>query len=247
MREHQTLPRTVFLFGNSELDAIALQVVWERDPKLKLATQAKWPELAGLKLYDHDRAVAALKRAYFRLDPQFNEARSRFVGWWRQVEQPWLEFLGELFPVWFPSAIVFSANIGIAPICPRDLVKFGFLIPWQADQNSLSRICAHEISHFFFYGAVARARPKVQPAELHESRHWWLLSEILVPLLFGDERSVRILGPMPRSTYACSDQLVESYRPLYTRFASGQISLADFLDQFERLPWPAGELDAHFL
>lgn len=117
-----------------------------------------------------------------------------------------------------------------------------FLVPLTAKSRDVLRIYAHETSHFFFY----RRTKEISFAVRLDEKHLWLASEVLVPLLFSDPRSVDILGKMPQSSYICKPSLIERCRGIYQKRLEEEISSTELIECFLRVEIKAEGLNSKF-
>lgn len=159
------------------------------------------------------------------------------------VEDHWYLLLEDVFEIKIRGKVCFNAHIGISPIFPRDINNESFLLPLYASRRDVLRICAHETSHFFFYRRIKEINFTVQPNE----EHLWLISEVLVPLLFCDSRSVNILGKMPQGSYICKQSFIERCRGVYQERLENKISSAELIECLLHIEIKTEELNPKFL
>lgn len=238
------LPRTQFCINDPKLDIIALKIVWEKDQKLwQSLIVKKYPIFDSIQRWNSGRIRKLLERIYLDNQLELLWAQQNFRSWWSAVEDRWYLFLGDFFELKVEKEVYFKAYIGISPIFPRDLNDESFLVPLSARPRDVLRICAHEISHFFFYRKIKEMNFAVQPDE----HHLWLISEVLVPLLFSDLRSINILGQMPPDSYLCKQSLIERCRVIYQERSKEKISSAELIERLLQVEIRAGELNPKFL
>jgi hypothetical protein len=232
-----------FRIGDPDLDLVALRIIWNKDKKLwrdfvkrfsVFATMGDWEDKVGRVL---------IWEVYDDKQQELLQAKQTFKEWWSESESRWFSFLAEVFESTGVSNITFFADIGIAPISPRDLNQERFLIPFYVSKAGVKRICAHETSHFFFYRKIKEIDFAVQPDE----HHLWLISEVFVPLLFGDYRAVDILGQMPQDSYICKHSLIEKCRQVYQEGLERRINIQELLERLLRIEIKTEELNKEFL
>ncbi len=235
--------RVDFRTSDPTLDLIALRIIWKKDRRLWLDFAKRFPIFTTLSVWEDEACQSLIRKVYDDRRQEFLQARQFFNGWWSEIEDRWFSFLLEVFES--DSAnnnMTFFADIGIAPISPRDLDKERFLIPFYVSKSGVKRICAHETSHFFFYRKVKEINFTVQPDE----RHLWLISEIFVPLLFSDHRSVSILGQMPQDSYICKQSLIERCQRIYQEELERETGVKNLLKRLLQVKIVAEELNQEF-
>jgi hypothetical protein len=237
------LPRTQFYINDPKLDTIALKIVWERDQRLwKNFVVEKYPIFGSIQRWDSRKIRKLLEQIYLDNQSELLRAQRNFRNWWSTVEDRWYLFLTDLFELKMRKGISFKACIGIAPIFPRDIKNESFLVPLCANHQEVLIICAHEISHFFFYRKIKEASFALQP----DKRRLWVISELLVPLLFGDHQAISILGQMPQDSYICKETLIERCWRIYQERLEGKISGAELIGRLLQVEIKDEELNTKF-
>lgn len=237
------VPRTKFHINETRLDSIALEIVWERDKELwREEVVRKYPVFGSMQIWNFEEARKILEQIYVDRQNELLQAQQRFASWWSGIEIDWYPFLTDIFDLKNEEDIYYNAHIGIAPIFPRDIEEGSFLVPLYADRQDILRISAHETSHFVFYPKLKEVNFTDSPSE----KHIWIISEILVPLLFGDKRAIAILGQMPQSSYMCKQSLIEKYREIYLERAEGKTSAEEFIKCLFEVKIKNEELDPKY-
>lgn len=235
--------RVRFHINEPELDIIALKIVWEMDRKLwENYVLKKFPIFNSIQAWDTKRIVMLLRQVYLDRQRELFQAQQNFVSYWSAVENRWYLFLEHIFELKIEKKAYFDAYIGIAPIFPRDLEVESFLVPLSSHPQDILKICAHETSHFFFYRKVKEINFVVQP----DASHLWIVSELLVPLLFSDHRVIANLGQMPQSSYICQQSLIERCRKIYQKRLKEKINAENLIKQLLQVKIKAGELNEKF-
>ncbi|MBP6989701.1 hypothetical protein KBB48_02925 [Candidatus Shapirobacteria bacterium] len=246
MKKNDTVanfPRTQFFINDPKLDIIALKIVWERDQKLwQNFVVKRYPVFDLIQEWNFKKIRTLLKQIYLDNQVELLQAQQNFRTWWGAVENSWCLFLEDFFELRIMKGVCFMAYIGISPIFPRDINSESFLVPLTAKSRDVLRICAHETSHFFFYRRAKEINFAVQPNE----QHLWLTSEVLVPLLFSNPRSIDILGKMSQGSYVCTQSLVERCRKIYQERLEGKISSEELIRCLLQTEIKAGELNFKF-
>ena len=237
------IPRTRFYINNPELDAVALKIVWERDQRLwKKHVVKKYPIFDSVQIWNSRRVKKLLARIYLDHQSSLSQAQLDFRIWWHAVESRWYAFLRDFFELEISGKVCFKVYIGVSPIFPRDIKNESFLVSLHVNRQKALRICAHETSHFFFYRKIREINFVVQP----NTHHVWVISEILVPLLFNDQRSIDIIGQMPIDSYLCKQSLIEKCDEIYRARLEGRINSEEFIHRLLRVKIKNGELNAKF-
>jgi len=242
-------PHINFRLDKPRLDIIALRIILEKDDKLwNNFILKQYPQLATIKKIKpyilNKTFTREVKKIYNNRQNQLVDAQYKFSKWWFPIEKRWFSFLKEIFELNNITANnVFTAYIGISPIFPRDIENETFLLPFYINRKKLLRLCAHETSHFFFYRKIKEINFAVQPDE----RHLWLISELLVSLLFSDPRSIGILGQMSQSSYICKQSLIERCREIYQRRLGREITIQELLEHLLQVEIKRGEVNEKFL
>lgn len=238
------VPRTKFHINETRLDSIALEIVWERDKELwREEVIRKYPAFGSMQIWNSEEVKEILRHIYFDRQNELLQAQQRFASWWSGIEIDWYLLLTDIFDLKNEEDICYNAHIGIAPIFPRDIEERSFLVSLYADRQDVLRISAHEISHFAFY----RKLKGVNFADSFSEKHIWIISEILVPLLFGDKRAIAILGQMPQSSYMCKQSLIEKYREIYLERSERKTSAEEFIKRLFEVKIKNEELDPKYL
>ena len=124
----------------------------------------------------------------FHRCPEFVSARLKYcAGLWNKENLGWQKYLSEFF-LYTPVKKTLKVCMTFFPIYPRDIKTKSFLIPLKATDNQTISVIAHEISHFYFYDAIWQHyfKPrKTQKDDLLNNKDVWIISEMLVPLLFA--------------------------------------------------------------
>jgi hypothetical protein len=191
------------------------------------------PELSK---WDEHLISGRILAAYERLLLGNSELLSAtYSHWWSSFSISWFRLMAHFFEFdSFTLYDAFTAWIGISNVFPRDLLTFEFLVPSSSSQKMLVRLCAHETCHFYFYGKLLESFPN-RRKYLLGSRRLWVISEMLVPLIFATESSRAILGPQPFSTYACSQLQLDNARPLVELRMKEKLSFPQLLAAIEGL------------
>ncbi len=203
----------------------------------------RYPIFDSIQGWNSRKIERLLKQIYLKSQSELLRAQQNFRTWWSAVEDQWYLLLEGLFEIKIKEEVCFNAYIGISPIFPRDIINESFLVPLSAGFRDVLRICAHETSHFFFYRWVKEINFVVRPDE----KHLWLISEVLVPLLFRDPRSVDILGKMPQGSYICEPSLIERCRGIYQERLERKIGSEELIKRLLQVEIKAGELNSKFL
>lgn len=237
------LPQTQFYINDPKLDAIAFKIIWERDQKLwQNFVVKRYPVFDLVQKWNSRKIKKLLKQIYLDNQVKLFQTQKDFKRWWGAVENRWYLFLEDLFELKLKEGAYFKAYIGVSPISPRDINNESFLVPLTCQPQDVLRICAHEISHFFFYRKVKEINFAVQP----DKQLLWLVSELLVPLLFSDPRSIDILGKMPQGSYICKQSLIERCSGIYQERLKGKIGSAELIERLLQVGIKAGELNPKF-
>lgn len=211
---------SILFHGPDErLDQISVSLIRSKHPSLWKRACTVCPQLEGT-----NDAVKVLHHAYEERVDDINNALASYPNWWGAIEDVWMAYMADLFgdPVFENGP--YKAYLTMLTLYIRDVETERFLVPLYAHKERLLEICAHEISHFFFYQRVQEGLADC--AETIRTSHGiWLISEALVPLLFGTLRSQEILGQCSRLTYACSDDLLEQLRPTFDAWMQKRASL----------------------
>lgn len=240
----ENILQTRFYINNPRLDTIALKIIWERDQRLwKKYVAKEYPIFDSIRTWDSGRVRELLAQTYLDNRSRLSQARLDFRAWWNVVENRWYMFLRDFLELKIGGEVCFKAHIGISPISPRDVEDESFLVPLYINRQKVLRICAHETSHFFFYRKAREIDFAVQP----DAHHLWLVSEVLVPLLFGDQRSINIIGQMPVDSYLCKRSLIERCGGIYEARLEKRINSEEFINRLLRVKIGNGELNARFL
>lgn len=237
------LPRTQFYINNPRLDTIALKIIWEKDHELwQNLIVKRYPLFDSIQKWNAKKIGRLLKQIYLKNRPELLQAQQNFRIWWNAVEDRWYLFLEDLFELKLRGRVCFRAYIGVSSISPRDINDESFLVPLTVRPRDVLRICAHEISHFFFYRRTKEINFAVQPDE----QHLWLISEVLVPLLFSDPRSIDILGKMPQGSYICKPSLIERCRGIYQERLEEKINSTELIKRLLQIEIKEGGLNTKF-
>ena len=232
-----------FRIGNPTLDLVALRIIWDKDKKLWQDFAKRFQIFTIIRDWEDKVGRTLIQEVYDSRQQDFLQAKQIFKEWWSENENRWFSFLAEVFELnGMDNNIIFSADIGIAPISPRDLSQERFLVPFYAPKTGVKRICAHETSHFFFYRKIKEINFAAQP----NRRHLWLISEVFVPLLFGDPRSIGILGQMPQDSYVCEQSLIEKCRQIYREGLERKINTQKLLERLLQVEIKTEELNKKF-
>lgn len=233
-----------FRIGDSTLDLVALRIIWNKDRGLWRDFTKRFPIFTAIRDWKDKPVRVLIRDVYNDRRQEFLRAKQFFGEWWSESKGRWFSFLTEVFELSdINNDITFSADIGIAPISPRDLSQERFLIPFYISKTGVKRICAHETSHFFFYRKIKEINFVVQPGECH----LWLISEVFVPLLFGDHRSMAILGQMSQESYICKQSLIERYRQIYQEGLERKTNIQELLERLLQVEVKTEELNQEFL
>lgn len=171
------------------------------------------------------------------------KAQNDIVAQWGEIEADWYLFLMDIFESEVEDQACFHGYIGIAPIYPRDIERGSFLVPYDAGIQEMRKIIAHETSHFIFYRKVG----ELGLMDASTERLIWLMSEIMVPLLFGDKRAISIIGHMPQSSYVCTQSLIERCREAYQKRADEEIGVKKMIKMLMRVEIREGELNKKYI
>jgi hypothetical protein len=233
------IPEISFVVGETELDVIALNILWFKDRNSWSILSKKYSAFLDLKHWDENKVENILQAVYRQYVTELTHAQRKFVTVWDDIQDYWFKFLNDFFN--FENGLpntIFRAHLGISPVFPRKIKKEMFLINFGASDREVKIICAHETSHFYFYRKTIEwiKKSRIFQDDIVDSKLAWLLSEILVPLLLNDKKVYCIFGNIPLKSYACKTSLIKKYTVLYERRAKKEISIENFLEYFFQLP-----------
>lgn len=67
----------------------------------------------------------------------------------------------------------------VCPVAPRWIDKQTFLVPYYWSQNTILRVCAHEMTHFWYFAKLHQLFPD-EKIDTESPGADWLISEIIV-------------------------------------------------------------------
>jgi hypothetical protein len=243
-------PKLSFSFGKTELDIVALKILWFKDQSLWKELSQKYPAFFNVRQWDQEKVGRILESIYQEQSKELSLAREKFHLSWDKIQEDWFSFLNSFFN--FESGLpdaFFRAYLGVSPISPRKISEESFLVNFEKSEREMRITCAHETSHFYFYRGLAEWLNKTRKCSdrIIGSNHVWLLSEILVPLLFNDEASICLLGRTPLESYVCKPSLIKKFMAFYERKKGGKIGIEDFFNEILQFSIDKDELNLKFL
>lgn len=239
-------PHLIFSWGDTYLDLISAKILWDYDPNQWQEFLLQHPGFEKIKRWDNAKISGMLKNEYHLLSTELHSKTQLFTNYWLEIENDWFAFLESFFEAkGLFAAQVFTAHLGIGQVFPRDINNRSFLVSHKLEKNPLLRLCAHETSHFYFYRCLCQLHPKLT-TKLMGSKKIWLLSEILVPLLFSTVASRNLLGQQSFDSYVCQKQLLLSFKDCFTKRINNKLSVAGFFDTIMNLPIDRELLDPKF-
>lgn len=246
MKSEKFKPRILFSWGDTRLDLIAAKICWDYDRNKWHHLQQLLPGLSRITAWDDKKIAKIFSNHYGDISETLVEKAGQFTAVWQEIEGDWLDLM-ELF---FDSGRLFAnqsfmAHLGAGLIFPRDITAKSFLVSYRSEKRALTRLCSHETSHFFFYHRLCQLFPQLS-AEIMRSKKVWLLSEILVPLLFSSAASRALLGHQPLESYVCQSSLIASYEDLFQARLNDELSFKTFFERIMALPMDNTLVHAEF-
>lgn len=242
-RRREVAQRTRFCITNPGLDLAGLKIVWANDRSLWKGYVEELDErFQSLEAWDSKQVETILDSVYLERREEMLVAKDRFARWWGDCERSWLSLLSNVFELNQLQDDSFKAEIGIAPIFPRNIEQRSFLVPLRGSKKKIIRVCAHEISHFFFYQKFEKLEHSLQK----EDKKVWVVSELLVPLLFKDSRAQSILGSMPQETYICKKSVISRAWDIYQQRVKGKYNGRELIEALLAMEIKSEELNSQF-
>lgn len=134
---------------------------------------------------------------------------------WETIHNPLMNAFKSIFNISINNAI--TVSIGLNIICPRNIEEKTFSVPFYFELDEIIRICAHEISHFFYFEKIKKIDPDIQPEKYNSPHEAWILSEIIAPIILNDKRVRDIIGSSTKYSYVCSKELSEKFDEIYSQ------------------------------
>lgn len=211
-------PRLKFCGPNERLDHVSLELIKSKHPLLWKQVLTAYPSLEMV-----DNLDKVLLGVYQDMGFEINHILEQYAEWWKSVEASWMCYMMKLFeePKFDKE---FKAHVTISSLYVRELDSESFLVPLYAEKSRVLEVCAHEICHFFFYRRLQEI-VYVEVSIINSSRKIWMISEALVPLIFNTQKSKQILGACSQSTYACSDDLLDRLRTVFSKWEQRTVSM----------------------
>jgi hypothetical protein len=145
---------------------------------------------------------------------------------WRCYEQPFDLLMMSLFGIKEPINAV--GYITFFPLFPRDIETHIFLIPFiESDIITLS-IIAHEQIHFYFYSSLAFYRDSIH--EISDDMIW-LISELMIPLLFEYMDQCSFMKNLVCSGYCFSELQKNKIKPIFNKYFISERNIPLFIFQ----------------
>ena len=203
-----TVPTTKFVDGNCLLDAVSIQLYCQHNPNQWSLLTERFRFLSNVDPTNFSDVFSAVERAYAEVWTDIVAARKRFHQRWCEFAGAWYKLLADVFEHELAECEVFRACVGVGSIGPRNIATQEFLIPFYGSAENACIVSAHETSHFYYYRSIGDTC-----ATLGQSRADWLLSEMLVPVLFTLPQAVEVFPfKLTYKTYAASPTQVEIIR-----------------------------------
>lgn len=222
----------IFKQNGSFLEIEALKIIWDGDQNIKHDFLILFPIFLNIKKWNLRKITKLLVHIYVNKENQINYRQNIYKKWWKYYEKRWFSLLENIFEIKLRN-VKFKAYLGISPICPRDLVDMSFLIPYYATKQKLIQICAHETCHFYFYNKVFQIL-SVNKSTLYHSKYLWIISEMLIPIIFKDPQVIKLIGRMPTESYVCKYPL-KKIEELYNLLRKNEISSDNFIKKIVQI------------
>lgn len=104
---------------------------------------------------------------------------------WNEVNDQVMKSLEKKLDIkWDCKSI--TCQIGLLPVCPRDIVKRTFFINHGCDKNKIMGIAIHEICHFIYFQKWIEIFPDYKEEEFKFPHIAWYLSEAMIDPLINN-------------------------------------------------------------
>ncbi len=105
---------------------------------------------------------------------------------WDQVNDDVMASLEKILDTKWDCELV-TCEIGLLPVCPRDIVEKVFLINYGCDKKKIMGIAIHELCHFIYFKKWIEIFPNYKEEEFNFPHIAWYLSEAMIdPLINND-------------------------------------------------------------
>ncbi len=218
-------PTTNFYGLSLKHDVAGLFATWKREKAWKEHCD-RYPRFKELKQWQKQKGETLLREVYGEERAAVFAACSQQIyhEWWEEVSRDYHAVLEYVFSLRLKRKTSISAYMGISPVFPRFITDSSFLIPHVTNRLWLLQICAHEISHFYFY-------EKGEEMGLDtRKQYFWLASELVTPIILNDGNIMSLIGSTDRKTYACPDDgFLDVVELAYKEKYVGQISSTEMM------------------
>ena len=119
------------------------------------------------------------QNAFFEREAFLRGSFSFYEAEWPKFNDKWQDYLEKFFFGVVSNKGV-TAALTLLPIYPRDLCSRSFLVPATYEKEVLLSVVAHELIHFYYYDFLEQMN-----LNSADSKKIWVLSELLVPLMFS--------------------------------------------------------------
>jgi hypothetical protein len=116
----------------------------------------------------------------------------------------------------------------VCPVAPRFLNSHTFMVPFFYDDDSVFRICCHEMSHFLYFKKLKLLFPDEKIDTEYPGKDW-LLSEIVTPLLINDHSLQQYIGQTESFYSPTKIENIEDIAKTVEGLYKNRINFGDFV------------------
>ncbi len=166
---------------------------------------------------------------YQKHSEEIKKSIGKFEICWEVIESQFIETLSSIFEIKKTDlGREFTCFVGINPICPRSIKDGTFSVPFYVRCDTLKKLIAHEMVHFFYFTKIVKIDQHLNPGNFDKHSFEWLMSEIIAPVILSDIRIHKIVGNDTIYSYVCSKSMSETIHDLYKRIRNNEWSFEKF-------------------
>ncbi len=202
----------------------------------------EYPELKK-RIGNENEGIVKKKIAREFFDAYFESNKKELVEKSKLFQKSWDKINDEIMTAlesileekWPENDKIFTAAIGLNPICPRDVFTRYFLLFFRMSEHEMKRTAIHEILHFIWFEKWKSIFPEAGLDDLDPPSLPWKLSEIVPLAILSDERIQKIFKHYP-VVYDEWQEVKINKKPLLGYIQEFYDSRKDFED-FVRKSW----------
>lgn len=135
-------------------------------------------------------------------DEKLGQDIKRYSEDWAPYNDKFFDILSSYLNIKWPKEYdVIPVNVGIIPVCPRDVDKFSFSVFDSMPDQFLIETCAHELCHFLWFQKWKELYPDYNRDDFEAPSKIWEYSEMVVDPILNSKEFVSLFGKKTRYAY----------------------------------------------